>query len=555
MADIERYLNRLNQLDSERTAYMSVWRKVSEYVQPMRGRYLYGDTSQKKPARFNAIIDDEAGRSLRVLAAGLMAGMTSPARPWFRLAFKDPDLNSYQPVKSWLEKTRAIMMRVLAKSNAYRTLHGIYTDLGLFGTSAALFDLDYRTVVHGTQFGAGEYWIDIDDRDRVHRLYREFSMTAEQMAQKFGYEALPKRIRDELKENTRAKHRVVHVVEPREPWEREGKIGALGMPYRSLYFLKSDEDGQVLMESGHRFQRFVAPRWALQTGDIYGHGPAMEVIGSVIDLQRDHRMKRKVIDYRADPPVQIPATMKGKNNLLPGGKSYYNPAEGPQAGIRTAFEVNLDPTVLLESINDTRRRIQQAFFVDIFLMISQMDETRTATEIAARQEEKMLMLGPVLERLHDELLNPLIDIVFRECLEGGLLPPPPEEINQQELTVEYVSVLAQAQKVVNLASHDRMVGMIGTLAQLKPEALDKLNVDRAVDAYADALGVNPDMIVGDDKVALIRQQRAQAQAAMAQQAQQAQQVEDATKIAQAIKTTSEVGQDKINDAISLYASL
>jgi len=556
--EIKDILQRRIELDNERQPFHSVWRKCSEYIQPTKGRFLFGDaTSKKKVARFNPIIDDEAGRALNTLSAGLLAGMTSPARPWFRLAMRDPDLNEYQPVKSWLEQVRKIMMRVMAKSNMYRVLHGVYTDLGLFGTAAAQFDLDLETVVHGYNFGAGEFWADVSDRGGVDELYREFAMTPKQLAQKFGYDNLPSHVKDALRDgNANKKYTVACWIAPRVMEER-AKFGPKSYPWKVIYLLKGegDKDSALLYEGGHKFQRFVVPRWQLQTGDIYGHGPAMQVIGAVIDLQRDMKMKRKVVDYKADPPVQVPTSMKGKTNMLPGGISYYNAAEGPNTGIRTAFEISLDLAALLESIQDTRRRIQQAFFVDIFLMITQLNETRTATEIAARQEEKMLMLGPVLERLHDELLNPLVQIVFQECLQGKILPPPPAELNNKDLTVEYLSVLAQAQKMIALQGTDRMVGMLGTLAQLKPEALDKLDADKAVDAYADALGVNPDMIVGNEQVALIRQQRAQAQAQAEQAAMEQQQAVNAQQVANAVKTASEIDQNKINEAMSIYSGL
>jgi hypothetical protein len=156
----------------------------------------------------------------------------------------------------------------------------------------------------------------------------------------------------------------------------------------------------------------------------------------------------------------------------------------------------------------------------------------TAREIQERHEEKLLMLGPVLERLNDELLDPLIDRTFGIMLRRGLIPPPPEELQGMELNVEYVSVMAQAMKLTGITSIERFMSFAGNLAGVNPGVLDKVDFDQAVDEYANMVGVPPSMIKDDDTVAKIREQRAQQQAAM-------QQAEMAAQGAQTAKTLSE----------------
>ena len=128
------------------------------------------------------------------------------------------------------------------------------------------------------------------------------------------------------------------------------------------------------------------------------------------------------------------------------------------------------------------------------------------------------MLGPVLERLHNELLNPMVDITFTHMIDQGVVPPPPEELQGMDLNVEFVSMLAQAQRAIGTNAVDRFVGNLGAIAQVKPDVLDKFDADTWVDAYSVMLGVDPNMIVADKQVAMIRNARAQAQAAQAQAA-------------------------------------
>ena len=136
----------------------------------------------------------------------------------------------------------------------------------------------------------------------------------------------------------------------------------------------------------------------------------------------------------------------------------------------------------------------------------------TAREIDERHEEKMLMLGPVLERLHDELLDPLIKRVFNIMSRAGMIPPLPPGLPVRGLQVEFISLLAQAQKSVATGAIEQFWQFGAAIAQQKPEALDRLDVDGAMDAYADMTGVPAAVTVDRQRAAAARQARAQQQA-------------------------------------------
>jgi len=199
-----------------------------------------------------------------------------------------------------------------------------------------------------------------------------------------------------------------------------------------------------------------------------------------------------------------------------------------------------------------RGRINSAFFVDLFMMISQDNAATTrmtATEVAERHEEKMLMLGPVLERLQDELLDPLIEVTFHMMTNAGILPPPPPELQGQQLSVELVSMLAQAQRAVATNGIDRFTNGLTAMAQIKPEVLDKFDADRWAEEYGDALGINPDLVLPEDKVQQLRQQRAQAQA----QAAKAQQMNVASQTAKNLGATPTDGGNAASDMMNLFS--
>lgn len=516
------------------------WRSVANNLLPRHSRFLA--EQQDRGERVNTgIIDSEGTRALRILAAGMMAGMTSPARPWFRLGLPDDDMAEQHAVKVWLDDATKLLLKIFRKSNTYNTLHDMYRELGAFGTGCSVVRPNFERVIHHNPMTVGSYALGVNDEGYVDKLQREFKLKVEQAIQWFGKENLPPSAISAY-DNSRYDHELtVHqIIEP-NPERDRNKPGPKHMAFRSEYWNKAQDGPQAGLLSEGGFKQFpaICPRWDIIWGDTYGFSPGMETLGDLLQLQFDQSRKAKGIDYQTDPPLQVPTNLRGQNaDFLPGGVSYYD-SSNPNGGIRTAFEVQLDLQWLLEDIRDVRQRIDSAFYADMFLMLTNVDKSgMTATEVAERHEEKLLMIGPVLERLHNELLEPLVSFTFQQCLQAGILPPIPEELNGVELQIEFVSTLAQAQKAVSVNSSDRLLGHIGMLVELKggdPAPMDKFNVDKSIERYADQLGVDPDLIVADDKVMLIRQDRAQ-QAAAAAQAQQAEQLAGAAAKAGTVET-------------------
>jgi hypothetical protein len=549
----DRLLTRWGQLKQERSSWWAHWQEISSYLLPRSGRYFTQDRD-KGWRRHNNIYDNTGTRSLRVLGAGMMAGATSPARQWFRLGTSDPQLNEFQPVKLWLDDVQSRMQLVFQKSNTYRALHTMYEELGAFGTASSIVLPDYNNVIHHYPQTIGEYALATDYQGRVNTLYREFEKTVAEIVKEFGIDKVSttvKNLYDRGQLDTWIT--IIHAIEPRE--DRDPKMrDSLNMAYGSYYFELGSNPGKYLRESGFVDFPVVAPRWATTGGDIYGHSPGMEALGDVKQLQHEQLRKAQCIDYQTKPPLQVPTSMKNRDvDTLPGGISFVD-ANTAGGGIRSAFQVNLDLNALLLDIQDVRERVRGAFYADLFLMLANATDTRmTATEVAERHEEKLLMLGPVLERLHNELLDPLIEMTFNRMVEANVLPPPPQELQGMELNVEFVSMLAQAQRAIGTNSVDRFVGNLGVVAQIKPDVLDKFNADEWADAYSDMLGVDPKMIVANENVAMIREARNAAAAERAQQ-EQLMQSAVAAKDLSAAKTAEPNALTNVIDMFSGYNS-
>ena len=547
--DREKIYTRWGQLKAERASWMAHWKEISDYLLPRSGRFFIQDRD-KGWRRHNNIYDSTGTRSLRVLAAGMMSGMTSPARPWFRLTTANPELDDQGEVKMWLAQCQKVMLDIFARSNTYRALHSMYEEIAAFGTGASIILPDYQNVIHHYPLTTGEYCIATNYRGEVDTLYREFQKTVHELVAEFGYENCSNSTKSLYDRGSLDQWiTIVHAIEPRSDRDHT-KSDSMNMAWKSCYFELNGERSKYLRESG--FSKFpaVVPRWATVGGDIYGNSPGMEALGDIKQLQHEQLRKAQAIDFKTKPPLQVPTSMKNRDiEALPGGISFVDMGS-PSSGIKTAFEVNLDLSHLLADIGDVRERIRGSFYADLFLMLANQTEARmTATEVAERHEEKLLMLGPVLERLQNELLDPLIDITFDRMIEAGIVPPPPESIQGINLNVEYVSMLAQAQRAVGTNSIDRFVGTLGQVAQYKPEVLDKLDTDKWADSYADMLGVDPELIVQKEQVDQIRLQRAQAQAKQAQMDQ----LNQASQTAKNLGQTPTNGQNAMTDVINMFS--
>ncbi|MHB1371260.1 MAG: portal protein, partial [Pseudomonadaceae bacterium] len=460
----QRILSRSAALTSERSSWVSHWQELSDYLLPRSGRFFATDRN-KGEKRHNNIYDSTGTRALRILAAGMMAGMTSPARPWFRLTTSDPQLDESAAVKAWLADVTRLMQMVFSKSNTYRALHSMYEELGGFGTASSILLPDFRNVVHHYTLTTGEFAIAADHRGQVDTLYREYEMTVGQMVEQFGRSACSVTVQN-LYDNNRldAWVPVVQAIEPRavrDPSKRDAR----NMAWKSVYLERGGNEDKFLRESGFREFPGLCPRWAVAGGDIYGNSPGMEALGDIKQLQHEQLRKAQAVDYQTKPPLQVPTSLKNAAiNTLPGGVTFVD-AASPSGGVKSTFEASLRLDYLLADIQDVRERIKGAFYADLFLMLANgTNPQMTATEVAERHEEKLLMLGPVLERMHNEILDPMIEMTFSRMVEANIVPPPPQELQGMELNVEFVSMLAQAQRAIATNSVDRFVGNLGAVA-------------------------------------------------------------------------------------------
>lgn len=543
------------QLVAERQSFLSHWKELSEYFQPRRGRFVTSDNN-KGDKRNQKILDITGTLAVRTTSAGMQGGISSPSRPWFRLTTSDLKLNELAAVKEWLYEVTARMRTVFIRSNLYNVLPTMYTDISIFGTAAMAVLEDDDTVIRCQAFPIGSYMIANDEKGQVRVFMRDFQLTVRQLVTKFGRDKCSLAVRDQWdKGNLEQKYDVTHVVSPNYDYNGESNsILSKDLPFKSCYYERGTQPevakntNGMLEEKGFHEFPVLCPRWEVTAEDTYGtNSPGMTALADVKQLQTGEKRALQAIDKQVNPPLVGPTSLRGNRvSLLPGDVTY-NDAE-PNRGLRALHETNFSVADLEAKQQQVRYRINEAFFVNLFLMMQYSDDAagkqpKTAEEVRVRQEEKMLMLGPVLEQLNGDLFDQLIDRTFAIMDRRGLLPPIPSELQGQPLRVEYISIMAQAQKMVGLGGLERLANFVLPMAQVDPAVYDKIDRDEMIDQYAEASGVPPSVIVPDDEVAEIRATRAKA----AQKQQQMQAINEASKGAKNLSETDTTGKNALTD--------
>ena len=467
-----------------------------------------------------------------------------------RLRFGHIDSTETSPLSLWLAECERLLYLIFQESNFYNSIAQFYYDLVIFGTATMIIYEDYENVINCYNPCAGEYYVDIDGRYWPCILYREYTMTVAAVVDEFGLENCSDTIKELYDKKNKSGANltreiiVAHAIEPNTDdrdfgipkrfkfrecyWEWGGSTSPQGGAQQPPAFLR---------KKGYHEQPHVTGRWDLVSNDPYGRSPAMDALGDQKQLQLETKRKAQAIDKMVNPPLVADVQLKNQPaSLLPGGVTYVSGfAQTGKAAIASIYDTKFPITEIVEDLNEVKDRIKKVFFNDLFQTASQFETRSNVTELEwnMRKSESMIMLGPVLERIDYEVLKPAVERVWSIALRAGILPPAPPQVQGKELTIDFVSMLAQAQDATQAGAIERILGLAGNLAGVDPSVMDNIDIDYTIDKMSSLLNNDPKMIRSPEALQAIRQQRQQA----AQQQQQADMAEKLSKGAQTLSQT------------------
>lgn len=536
---------RAGSMNTVRSTHEGKWAQIRDHMANDRYRPNISDENQGA-RKDSSIIDNTPSKAARTAASGMAAGITPPTRPWKRIGPARMDQRDNWALKNYCYTVDQYIDQKFSQGNLYKVLPTVYYDLVTFMTGAMLVERDEDTLLHFTHLPVGSYWASTNKKGRVDCIRREFRYTVRQCIEEFGevdnegnidWSNFSRTVKTLYESNDlEAKIDICHWVIPNPDYRPKKKPFLQGRKYLSYYYEQgacssektasagygsdsSLEDDTYLEVQGYDWFPVLVPRWGVVGLDTYAvEGPGALALGDSIGLQKLHSRKFEGLDKQLRPPMSAPTYLKHHaHSTLPDKVTFLDVTQGGQK-YEPLYQVTPDLSAIREEILEHERRINEAFYVDLFLMLTQSDRRdMTAREVEERHEEKLVMLGPVLTQVNQDMLDPLIEIAYAEGLERGEFGQPPPEIQGEPLKIEYISIMAQAQKAVGVAAIQDTVMFIGQLAQFSPEALDNLDIDQTVEEFVEARGTPPRMTRSQDQVLAMRkarmQQQAQAQAA------------------------------------------
>ena len=487
------------------------WQELADYFMPRTVRFLARNVN-KAPAKNKKIKDAATLKAVRNFSSGMMSGATNPATNWFRIKVKGYDLKYDWQSRKWCGNVSDIIRDIFNVSNFYVKLPAAYKQLGVFALSVLGLEKDEETVMRVKLLPIGSYRYAKDERGVVDTMCRVYTETAKNLYEKFGKDNVSKAVLQCIEQKRfEEPFEIVHFVEPNAEYNPDS-VWAKNKKFISVYYEVSGENDKFLGKSGFDKFPYVVFEGEENGEDVYpteccgvnALPDAKQLMAMVVD-------EGKIIKKIGSPQMKGPAELKNKK--LTDAPATFTENNQNGDGLTPVYQVPPAVVQPLEVLLEAKRQsIYELFFNDLFAMIlNTADRGRTATEVNELKEEKMTLLSPLLEQVHSGLKT-VMEWIFLECLERGIIPEPPAQIQGRDLEIEFVSMLAQAQKAQKISGMERFCTFTINLAQaVDPTLARKLNAEKIIDDYADYANIDPEQVVPSEDLQKIPQAQAEKQ--------------------------------------------
>ena len=523
---------RVNGLRSWRSSWWTTnWADLATYIDPKRSIWLTQSAGGwPSPNNMNrgrpinqSIVDPTGQQAVRICASGIMSGLASPSRPWFKIVPSLKNLQLDSDARAYLDEVEDRMYTVMAQSNFYNSFSQECEDLVVYGTAPVIIYEDEKDLIRCYNPVVGEYYLSSGATMRIDGLFRVFVMTISQIVDFFGLENCTEDVIaawNQKGAQLNTERLIAHAIEPNfKIADSDMSVVPGNFSWREVYWQFGQNGQKPLSIRGFVDQCFSCSRWSVQSNDAYGRSVGMDVLPDIIQLQVETMRKAEAIEKQVRPPLVADMQLKNQpSSILPGHVTYVQ-GLGPGTGIRPIYDVNPDIRGMMEDIAGIQQRIRAGFFNDLFLMLEQAPKSNTtAFEVAQKMQEKLGVIGPVVENVINESLKPRLRRIFGIMSRKGMLPQPPQSMQGVPLDLQFVSMLALAQKAAATGGLERIASLIGNLVPVFPEAKDNLNVDAYVREMNELLGNPQKILYGEKEVQATRQAQAKQQQQMQQMA-------------------------------------
>ena len=506
-------LEEYEDMKQTRSNWERMWQEIAEYMIPQRADFTVKQSSGEQ--RREKIYEGTAVRALERSAAGLHNTLTSSAVPWFHLKVQR-ELQQDRDIQLWLEEAERRLYDVFSspESNFHPALHEFYLDLVGFGTGIMYVVDEPGIGPRYRSYFLGQCYLMQDNLSRVDGVLRVYEHSARQLVQEYGEEGVPdsvKRAYNSKDENK--KFECLHCVKRRRNHDVNA-VGNLNMPWMSIYILMDQK--HVLRVSGFEEFPYVVSRWSRNSEETYGRGPGTAALPDVKMINLMEKVGLKALQKVVDPPLLVPDDgFLNPVRTQPGGLNYYRAGLGRDDRImplQTGGRLDLNES----KIGQVRDSINKTFYLDLLELpgptAADGDVMRfSATEINARQRDRLSVLGPIVSRQEVEFLAPMVIRTLGIMESNGMLPPAPPSLRDADFKVEYANPVSISMRAGELNSVAQLIQFLLPIAQIDPSVVERFNTQRIAELGAEILKVPPSVLRTEEEMQELQMAQRQAQ--------------------------------------------
>ncbi|MDR1361204.1 MAG: head-tail connector protein [Rickettsiales bacterium] len=365
-----------------RAPWLNRWQSATRYTMPAAD-----DESA-------TLFDATAGDAAENLAASMYSLLTPPESNWINLV-RESELAPNA-------ETATLMLRAhLNYSNFYTTIHQCYLDLVILGTACLFFSENPIGADSAFSFTA------IPMRDIAiakGAIFHTATMAACEVMEKYPSWTPPANLRATIKENPETPLRLVQSL--------------VGTEFTAWIDAGGDIENNIVATGTFETNPYIIFRWSVASGELYGRSP---VLRALPDIKTANKVVELVLKnatiavsgiWQADDDGVINLS---NINLTPGA---IIPKAVGSSGL-TPLSSGADFDVSQLVLGDLRSRIRHTMLADRLQILN--DKEMTATEIIARNDDMMRILGATYGRLLHEFIKPLCERGLQILSRRGLI--------------------------------------------------------------------------------------------------------------------------------------
>jgi hypothetical protein len=528
-------LKRLDALKALRSQFDTHWQIVADKTWPDWGDF----TIERSPGerRGQQQFDSTAAYALERFAAVLETFLTPRAQTWHELRASLDDLNDEPGVKEWFDEVskRLHKLRSKPESGFYGAMQVAYKSHGAFGNGAISIEPGRRGGIVYVQRHIKNVWVAHDDQGRIDTVYESFKLSLKAAVQRFGEDALPEDLRTRFKIAPFDRHEFVRCIFPDDDYRP-------GNPFVKPFAEVTIEprSRKVLIENGLFELPLIYSRYTLNPLEDYGRGPAMVSLADNLTLQEMEKTLLRAGQLMTRPPLLLP-----HDGLLGAGGQTVDLREGAlnYGGLNEAGEQMIKPMITggrpelgFEMQQQKRQNIRSAMLLDLFEILAQNPQM-TATQAMLVAQERGVITAPIVGRLQQEMLGPILHRELGLAWRMGLLPDLPDALAQVgvDYRVEYTSPATRSQRIEELVGVTRTIEIAAPWIQSDPSYLEVLDGEAVLRLAAEITGVPSKVIRTKEQLAKIREAQSAARAQQEQMAQLPEMAKAAQSAASAAK--------------------